>query len=266
MHIRGLLLLLAVLTGTVAPAAAQGPQAVGSIEVRGGKVRGTDKGNVKGTDKARIPLERKRFYVFPGGLRENQALLDRLKTAELTSRDCFYTGLQASPCFIKWLGEVNCESPFCRKIKREDIQGVKEFEAAYAKGLAAYRNRPDIALSWILNNLPTDLVTAYYRHQRGIIDKALGLQKPLQTSITATGAETIFPGLAVTDKSSKYLVSNILPVEIDDKSYVWACEVDVKPNKPERLVLALPLAPNKKNCVLFANPLRVCSTEACEKK
>lgn len=258
MHIRGLLLLLAMLTFTVAPVAAQAQQSLGSIVVRAR--------NVKGTDKTRIPLARKRFYLFPGGLRENQPLLDRLKTAELTSRDCFYTGLQASPCFIKWLQQENCESPFCRSVKREDIQGVKEFEAAYAKGLTAYRNRPDIALSWILNNLPPDLVTAYYRHQRGIIDKALGQQKALQTSMTTSGAEATFPGLTVTDKSSKYLVSNILPVEIDDKSYVWACEIDVQPNKPAALLLALPLDPKRKNCVLFANPLRVCSTQACEKK
>jgi|CXWL01.1.fsa_nt_gi hypothetical protein len=251
-------ILFALLTVTVPPAAAQGQQNAGSIVVKGR--------NVKSTDKTRIPLARKRFYLFAGGLRENQALLDRLKSTEITSRDCFYVGLQASPCFISWLKEENCESPFCRAIKREDIPGVKEFETAYAKGLAAYRNKPDIALTWILNNLPSDLVTAYYRYQRSIITKVLAGQKPLQTSMTTSGAEATFPGVPVAEKSSKYLISNILPVEIDGKSYVWACEIDVQANKLAALPLALPIDPKRKNCVLFANDLRVCSTQACAKK
>lgn len=251
-------ILFALLTVAVPPDAAQGQQNAGSIVVKGR--------NVKSTDKTRIPLARKRFYLFAGGLRENQALLDRLKSTEITSRDCFYVGLQASPCFISWLKEENCESPFCRAIKREDIAGVKEFETAYAKGLAAYRNKPDIALTWILNNLPSDLVTAYYRYQRSIITKVLAGQKPVQTSMTTSGAEATFPGVPVAEKSSKYLISNILPVEIDGKSYVWACEIDVQANKLAALPLALPIDPKRKNCVLFANDLRVCSTQACPKK
>ncbi len=240
-------------------ASAQAEPAVGSIVVRAK--------NVRGSQRAKIPLSRKRFYLFAGGLADNKDLVDSIRAAEITSRDCFYNSLKASPCFISWLNEGNCESPFCRAIKREDIKGVKEFESAYAKGLVAYRNKPDLALSWMINNLPPDLTSGYYRQQRSFVEKITASRKPLQTILsTAAGAEATFAGVPVTGKSTKYLVSNILPVEIDKKAYTWACEIDVQAAKPSNLILALPLDPKRKNCVLVEKELKTCSVEACNKQ
>ena len=42
-------------------------------------------------------IKRKRFYLFRGGLAENKPLVDRIKTATPTSRNCFYCNAQASP-------------------------------------------------------------------------------------------------------------------------------------------------------------------------
>lgn len=220
---------------------------------------------VKGSDKSRSPLARKRFYLFPGSLKDNQALIDRLKAAEINSRDCFYSQAQASPCYIRWLQEENCESPFCRKVKQTDVAGVKEFQDAYNKGLTLYPKKPDLALSWIINNMPQNLVSGFYDQQQGMIEKLLAGQKPLQSTMTtSTAVEASFIGLNVGDKATKFTVTNILPVQIDNKSYVWACEVDVTKNKTTALPLTLDAT--KKNCVLTVKDVKKCSTGECPAK
>lgn len=257
MRIQTLILLLALSTGSVA-AIAQAPASAGTVVVKGALVKGKDK---------RRALDRKRFYLFKGGLADNQALIDRVKTAKITSRDCYYVGLKASPCLLAWLREENCETPFCRVVKREDINGVPEFQAAYDKGLTLYNRKPDIALNWLLNNMSGDLVSGYYRQQKSLVARILGDLKPVQSTMTtSTAAEANFVGVPTSDKPTKYLISNVLPVEIDDKSYVWACEVDVQRNKIASIPLALVLDPKKKNCIQVVNELKACTTETCSKK
>src|SRR5690242_1386083 len=56
-------------------------------------------------------ISRKRFYLLNGGLKDNQELVSRLKTAQIRSRDCYYSQMQATPQFICWLKTQNCESP-----------------------------------------------------------------------------------------------------------------------------------------------------------
>ena len=234
----------------------QTPEATGTILVKGLGVKGKDRG-------AR-PLARKRFYLFQGGLAENQPLIDKIKGLQVTSRDCFYVGLKASSCFIAWLKAENCETPFCRVIKRGDIAGVPEFESAYAKGLPLYGGKPDVALAWILNNMPAELVSGYYRHQKSVVDRVLTGSKPTQSAMsTSTAAEATFVGLSAGEKSTKYLVSNILPVEIDDKGYIWACEVDASRGKITTLPLSLD--PKRKNCTLIVSELKACTSEICKK-
>ncbi len=241
------------------PTMAQGDPAFGSVVVKGR--------NVKGVDKAKIPLSRKRFYLFSGGLAENKDLIDGLTTAETISRDCFYAGLKASPCFIEWLKQGNCESPFCRAVKREEIAGVPEFQAAYTKGQAAYAKRPDLAVGWLLNNMPSEITSGYYRQQRALVERLIATRRPIQSILsTAAGAEAVFAGVPVTGKSTKYVISNVLPVEIDNKVYTWACEIEVRMGKPSSLILALPLDPKRKNCVLVEKDVKVCSVGACERK
>src|SRR5436190_2021837 len=80
-------------------------------------------------------LTRKRFYLLPGSLQDNKALLDRIHAADIESRDCYYSRVQASPQLICWLQAENCESPFCRKVETADVDKVPEFKAAYQKGL-----------------------------------------------------------------------------------------------------------------------------------
>lgn len=228
---------------------------VGAITIKG-------KG-VKGLDKTRSPLARKRFYLFGGGLKENQPLIDRIKAAEITSRDCFYTEAKASACLIRWLQQENCESPFCRAVNQEDVARVPEFQAAYSKGLIAYKKRPDLALAWIINNMPSQLITGYYLQQKGTIAKTLAGLVPLQTIISTSAAvEVVFPGIPASGKPTKFTISNVLPIEIDNKSYVWTCEVDVTAGKTTALPLTM--AANRKGCVLTVKDLKTCGTAKCE--
>jgi hypothetical protein len=221
--------------------------------------------NIKGADKARSILARKRFYLFSGSLKDNQPLIDRIKAADIVSRDCYYSGVGASGCFIAWLKQENCESPFCRPVKQEDIARVPEFKTAYDKGLVSYAKRPDLALSWIIDTLPAPLSIGFYRQEHSVIDKILGTQKPLQSIMsTSTAVEATFVGIAAGAKPTKFTISNVLPVEIDNKSYVWTCEVDVTAAKTTALPLTMDAS--KKNCVIVTKDLKTCSTGGCAAK
>jgi hypothetical protein len=63
------------------------------------------------------------------------------------------------------------------------------------------------------------------------------------------------------------LLSNILPIEFGDKSYLWACEVEIGTEKPATMRLSVPEG-NKpvKNCEVFIRDLKVCNTGGCPAK
>jgi hypothetical protein len=214
-------------------------------------------------------LSRKRFYLLPGGLADNAALLTRIKGAEITSKNCYYKGIQASDQYICWLKAENCESPFCRVVDgryldSNDKLAVPEFIAAYNKGLPLYKGNTAIAREWLLTNMPDNLVNGYYRQQQKVLGSVLAGSKPLQSSMTDTaGIRTIFLDIALgTSAKSKYLVTNVLPIEIGDKSYVWTCEKDVEAGKK----VNLDISKAGKNCEITVRDLRVCATTPCSQK
>ena len=212
----------------------------------------------------RLSLARKRFFVFAGGLKENAGLIERIQAAEITSRNCYYTENKASPCFISWLEEENCETPFCRKIKQEDLVSVKEFETAYNKGLPRYGRKPALALSWLLNNLPENLATGYYTQQRKSIEQILNGIRPVESATTTAGAAiATFVNIPAGESVQNFLVSNVLPIEVGDKSYVWICEAS-----PKARTIPLTLDPKKLNkaCTLTIKELKTCAAAPCTKK
>src|SRR5947208_12690949 len=108
MFIKRTLISLAVLAFAVSMPPLAAPQSqLGSLEV-----------NVKNVkiDGKPAKLSRKRFYLIPGSLTDNAPLLSRIKTAEITSKSCYYKTMQASDQYICWLQAENCESPFCRVV------------------------------------------------------------------------------------------------------------------------------------------------------
>ncbi len=240
-------------------AEAQTAPDVGSLEVSGRvKIAGKQE-----------KLTRKRFFLLRGGLLENTSVIERIRTAEITSRDCYYSQAKASPEFICWLQVSDCESPFCRSASMEEIQLVPEFKAAYQKGVTQFRGKTAVAKDWLVTNLVPALVSGFYLQKRTLTERLLGGIKPLQSSMTDTvSVKSIFIDIPAGDaKARKFTVSNILPIEFGNKSYVWSCEVNVDPGKTAKLNLQVPEAGKTvRNCEVVVKDLKVCTTGKCEQK
>lgn len=245
---------------------AQEKPPLGSLEVSG---------RVK-IGKKQEKLQRKRFYLLRGGLKDNKTLIERLKASEIVSRDCYYSQMQASPEFICWLKEENCESPYCRQITDTDIKKVPEFQTAFQKGLRQFgRRRPLIAQRWLTTNLSSRLRDGYYQRQKLLLKDLLAGVEPVQSTMTdSVSVSAIFIDIPLNlgetggkkKEAETFLVSNILPFEIGDKSYVWACEIGISSKKTAKMRLDVPTDKNPSDdCVVIVKDLPVCKTEGCQK-
>jgi len=242
--------------------AAEGQLPTGSLEVSA-RLR---------IDGKQQKLIHKRFYLLRGGLDENKGLLERIRTAQITSRDCYYSRAQASPQFICWLQTENCDSPYCRQIEMTDIDRVPEFKTAYQKGLALFGQKTDIASMWITTNLSPVLTTAYVRDQRLLVEKLLGGITPVQSSMTDPNTfKTVYVDIplkaADPDASEMFTVSNVRPIELSGKSFVWSCEVEISSENLATLRLQVP-ENNKpvKNCEVVVKDLTLCKSGVCDQK
>ncbi len=217
-------------------------------------------------------LTRKRFYLFRGGLDSNKALVDKLKAANITSRDCFFCSQKTSTAFIAWLKAEDCESPYCRSISTEDTANIPEFQAAYQKTLRQVRNRPAVAQKWLTINLAPNLRDGYYRQRKSMIETLLGGLKPVQTSMTdSVSVRAAFIDIPLKNADGKatetFLVSNLIPFEVGTKSYLWACEVEIGNDKKIILPLKVPeTGKTIKNCEVIVKDLPVCTAGVCAPK
>lgn len=259
--IRGIILvLLALPTFSVAVSS----QSAGSLEVSGRVKIG---GKVE-------KLARKRFYLFRGGLETNKAFVEKIRSAVVVSRDCFYCEQKASSEFMAWLRAEDCESPYCRSITADDAKNVPEFQAAYQKGMRQFRNKPAVAQQWLTTLLAPNLRDGFYRQRKTSVDLALANTKPLQSSMTdSVSVRAIFIdipilGAATGGKTTEtFLISNVIPLEFAGKSYLWACEVEIGPSKKVTLALQVP-EPGKtvRKCEVVVKDLPVCTTGVCPAK
>ncbi len=219
-------------------------------------------------------LKQKRFYLFQGGREANKILIERLRAAKFTSRNCFYCKLNASPKFMDWLNEDggNCDSPYCRPITTEDIEKVPEFQSAFQKGKTSsqFRRKQSLAETWLPTNLDQTFAHGLYDQRKQIVDDILkSLPEFLQSSMTDnTNAPTAnfinIPLGSSTD--GKVVLINLVPIEIGEKSYAWACELDLTKTK-RVLIPDYPLDANKvKNCDVIAWDLPACNAGTCDQK
>lgn len=217
-----------------------------------------------------VKLKRKRFYLFRGGLDANKEMIERIKAASVTSRDCFYCRAKASAEYTAWLKTEDCESPYCREITTDDIAKVPEFQAAYQKSLKQFRNKPAVAQKWLTTNLTPTLRDGFYLDRKNLTTGLLGGVKPLQSSMTdSVSVIAIFLdiplNLAAGKKTETFLVSNLVPIEIGDKSYVWACEAEIGAGKKAKIP-PLPIADTSKlvkKCEVIVRNLPKCETGSC---
>jgi hypothetical protein len=225
-------------------------------------------GQTKITGEKKV-LDRKRFYLMRGGLKDNENLIKRLKSTEIISRDCFYANLKTSPEFICWLKENDCESPYCREITMEDVNEVPEFLGAYQKSFRQYGRQSEIALKWLTTNLPFDLREGFYRQQKSMINSLVLDAQPIQTIMTDRSLGVAYfidiplnlenAGVAK-KKTETFLISNLLPVEIGETSYVWACEVEIGNQKQA----TLNFLQEANRCVIVSRDLPVCKAQGCD--
>jgi hypothetical protein len=217
-----------------------------------------------------VKLKRKRFYLLRGGLDAHKEMIDRIKAATVTSRDCFYCKAKASAEYTAWLKAGDCESPYCREITTDDIAKVPEFQAAYQKGLKQFRNKPAIAQEWVTTNLTPMLRDGFYLSRKTLTTSLLGTTKPLQSSMTdSVSVVAIFIdiplNIAAGKKTETFLVTNLVPIEIGDKSYVWACEAEIGAGKKVKIP-PLPISDTSKlvkKCEVIVRALPKCENGSC---
>lgn len=211
-------------------------------------------------------LPRKRFFLIKGSLEQNQSLIQQIKQTAVASRECYYRNHGASEQLIKWLGENDCESVYCREIEDKYISGsetVPEFKAAYDQALKELKT-PEVARRWLPSYLPAELRDGYYKTKRQTIE---GLVKQAES---ASGKPTM--SIMTDRKGTAYLtdidpgvytISNLVASETEKTSILWICEREVKATD---LYLAMkrPFTLSsekdpKVKCEVIERPLPVCS-------
>jgi hypothetical protein len=206
-------------------------------------------------------LPRKRFFLIPGSLEQNRALLEAIERQPLITRDCYYQKIGASAALIDWLKEGDCESVYCRAVEKDFVTGPKavpEFLTAFTAGQKEYRN-DETARQWLTTNLTPDLRDGFYRDRQRALQALLKQAPAVQSVMTDRNGTAYFTDLG----PGTYVLSNLIPTELGQTLVTWNCEVQVKPgdlatekpylvsNRKERLV----------KCVGIEKPKPICSTD-----
>jgi hypothetical protein len=217
---------------------------------------------VKADDAAPLRgLARKRFFLVPGTLEQNRALLDAIERQPLASRDCYYTKLGASAALLAWLKEGDCEAVYCRGVDKDFVTGPKavpEFATAFASSQKEFGN-DETARRWLTTNLTPDMRDGFYRDRQNVLQALLKQAQAVQSVMTDRNGTAYFTDLV----PGTYVLSNLIPTEIGQNLVTWNCEVQVKPGD---LATEKPyLVSNRKDknvkCVGIEKPKPVCATD-----
>lgn len=217
---------------------------------------------VKADDTAPLRgLARKRFFLIPGTLEQNRALITAIEQQPLTTRDCYYKQHKASAELINWLKEGDCESVYCRSIENEFVTGPKavpEFANAFAANHTEFGNDL-IALQWLTNYLAPDLRDGFYKDRQRALETLLKQSGMIQSVMTDRNGTAYFTDLG----PGAYVLSNVIPTELGQTLVTWNCEVQVKPGD---LATEKPyLVSNRKDknvkCVGIEKPKPACAAD-----
>lgn len=219
---------------------------------------------VKADDTAPLRgLARKRFFLIPGTLEQNRALITAVEQQQLTTRDCYYKQHAASAELINWLKESDCESVYCRSIEKEFVTGPKavpEFATAFAAGQKEFGS-DETARQWLTTNLNPDLRDGFYKDRQRAVETLLkqGQLGMIQSVMTDRNGTAYFTDLG----PGTYVLSNVIPTELGQTLVTWNCEVQVKAGD---LATEKPyLISNRKDknvkCVSVEKPKPVCAAD-----
>ena len=206
-------------------------------------------------------LARKRFFLIPGTLEQNRALMAAIEQQALTTRDCYYKQHGASAALIGWLKEADCESVYCRSIERDFVSGPKavpEFASAFAASQKEYAN-DETALRWLTTNIPADMRDGFYRDRQRALETLIKQGNSIQSVMTDRNGTAYFTDLG----PGTYVLSNLIPTELGQTLVTWNCEVQVKAGD---LATEKPyLVSNRKDknvkCVGIEKPMPVCAAD-----
>ena len=227
----------------------QSPTGVLRIRVR---VKADDASPLRG-------LARKRFFLIPGTLEQNRALIDAIERQPLVTRVCYYRKLNASQALIDWLKSGDCESVYCREVEQEFIAGPKavpEFAAAFAVSQKEFGG-DETARKWVTTNLEPNIRDGFYRDRQNVISTLLKqTAAPVLSVMTDRNGTAYFTDLG----PGTYVLTNVVPTELGQTSVTWNCEVQVKQGD---LATEKPyLVSNRKDrlvkCVGVEKPLPAC--------
>jgi hypothetical protein len=177
------------------------------------------------------PLARKRLYLSSCPFN-----LDRLQSApRAPTRKNYYTGIKASPPLIKWLEDNNCDTIYCRELRREEVTCqmtdaacVPEFVRAYNEALRKLKNNEELARKWVTNYEPLsapELRVGFYNEKTKWLSTLVRAAE--QASALAAGtirtAMTDMRGVAYFYDlcPGTYYISSLAPVEVRGEAFTW---------------------------------------------
>ena len=213
----GVIALLLIVTVALAQEPAAKQTGVLRLRVR---VKADDSAPLRG-------LARKRFFLIPGTLEQNRALINAIGQQSLTTRDCYYKQHGASAELINWLKEGDCESVYCRSIEKDFVSGPKaipEFATAFAASQKEYGS-DETARHWLTTNIPPEVRDGFYRARKTALEALLKQAGPaVQSVMTDRNGTAYFTDLG----PGTYVLTNLIPAELGQTLVTWNCEVQVK--------------------------------------
>ena len=211
-------------------------------------------------------VPRKRFFLLPGSLEQNRALLDRIKTLNESSRECYYRSHGASASLIKWLKDNDCETLYCREIDEKYVSGpeaVPEFQKAFEQGLNELKNR-EVARRWLTNYLPADLRSGFYDERQKAIQALLsGTEATTKPNVMSIMTDRKGTAYLTNIEPGTYTISNIVASETDKSSITWICERQVQATDLGTAMKRPMILSNEKDpkmkCEVIERPLPACN-------
>jgi hypothetical protein len=211
-------------------------------------------------------LPRKRFFLVPGSLEQNQPLIEKIKALNETSRECYYRSHGASEALIKWLKDNDCESVYCREVEDKYLSGaeaVPEFLKAFAQALGELKN-PEVARRWLANYLAPEIRSGFYdQKQKAIQSLVNDVETSTRKTVMSIMTDRKGTAYLTNIEPGIYMISNLVGSETEKTNILWICEREVKATDLGTAMKRPMILSNEKDpklkCEVIERPLPVCN-------